>query len=106
MHVWQALYQLSSHDSQKEILNSQIIIVRITKKTQERPKGIQSEVKMETLQLGVVVHAFSPSTQEAEKGGSLSSRPAWSTKQVPGQPGLHRETLSWKTKKKKSIKRI
>jgi hypothetical protein len=24
--------------------------------------------------------------------------PAWSTKWVPGQPGLHRETLSWKTK--------
>jgi hypothetical protein len=37
---------------------------------------------------------------------SVSLRSAWSTKQVPGQPGLHRETLSWKTKKKKSIKRI
>jgi major histocompatibility complex class I len=30
--------------------------------------------------LGVVVHAFNPSTQEAEAGGFLSSRPAWSTK--------------------------
>ncbi len=29
---------------------------------------------------GVVVHAFNPSTQEAEAGGFLSSRPAWSTK--------------------------
>jgi hypothetical protein len=29
---------------------------------------------------GVVVHAFSPSTREAEAGGFLSSRPAWSTK--------------------------
>ena len=29
---------------------------------------------------------------------SVSSGPAWSTKWVPGQPGLHRETLSWKTK--------
>jgi hypothetical protein len=28
---------------------------------------------------GVVVHAFNPSTQEAEAGGFLSSRPAWST---------------------------
>ena len=37
---------------------------------------------------------FNPSAQEAEAGGSLSSRPAWSTKQVPGQPGLHREMLS------------
>jgi hypothetical protein len=51
--------------------------------------------------LGVVVHAFNPSTQEAEAGGFLSSRPAWSTKWIPGQPGLHREILSQKTKKKK-----
>jgi hypothetical protein len=27
----------------------------------------------------VVVHAFNPSTREAEAGGFLSSRPAWST---------------------------
>jgi hypothetical protein len=49
---------------------------------------------------GVVVHAFNSSTQEAEAGGSLSSRPAWSTERVTGQPGLHRETLSRKNKKK------
>jgi hypothetical protein len=36
----------------------------------------------------VVAHAFNPSTWEAEAGGFLSSRPAWSTKWVPGQPGL------------------
>jgi hypothetical protein len=29
---------------------------------------------------GVVAHTFDPSTQEAEAGGFLSSRPAWSTK--------------------------
>jgi hypothetical protein len=28
----------------------------------------------------VVAHAFNPSTQEAEAGGFLSLRPAWSTK--------------------------
>jgi hypothetical protein len=28
---------------------------------------------------GVVVHTFNPSTQEAEAGGFLSLRPAWST---------------------------
>uniref|UniRef100_A0A8C6IAT7 Uncharacterized protein n=1 Tax=Mus spicilegus TaxID=10103 RepID=A0A8C6IAT7_MUSSI len=28
----------------------------------------------------VVAHAFNPSTREAEAGGFLSSRPAWSTK--------------------------
>jgi hypothetical protein len=49
---------------------------------------------------GVVAHAFNPSTWEAEAGGFLSSRPAWSTKWVPGQPGLHRQTLSRKTKTK------
>jgi len=46
-----------------------------------------------------------PSTWEAETGGFLSSRPAWSTECVPGQPGLHRETLSQKTKKKKKKKK-
>jgi hypothetical protein len=52
----------------------------------------------------VVAHAFNPSTWEAEAGRFLSSRPAWSTGRVPGQPGLHRETLSRKTKKKKKKK--
>ena len=33
---------------------------------------------------GMVAHVFNPSTREAEAGGFLSSRPAWSTKWVPG----------------------
>ena len=40
----------------------------------------------------MVVHTFNPSTQEAEASGFLSLRPAFATEQVPGQPGLHRET--------------
>jgi major histocompatibility complex class I len=36
------------------------------------------DVKREVM-LGVVAHAFNPSTREAEAGGFLSSRPAWST---------------------------
>jgi hypothetical protein len=52
----------------------------------------------------VVGHAFNPSTWEAEAGGFLSSSPAWSTEWIPGQPGLHRETLSRKTKNKKNKK--
>jgi hypothetical protein len=39
------------------------------------------------------------STQDTEAGGSLSWRPVWSTGQVSGQPGLHRETLSQEKKK-------
>jgi hypothetical protein len=54
----------------------------------------------------VIVHTFNPSTWEAEVGRFLSSRPPWSTECVPGQPGLHRETLSRKTTKKKKKKRI
>jgi hypothetical protein len=47
----------------------------------------------------VVAHTFYPSTREAEAGGFLSLRPAWSTKRVSGQPGLFRETLAQKTNK-------
>ena len=55
----------------------------------------------------MVTHVFNPSTQEAEAGRFLSSRPAWSTKLVPGQPGLYKETLSRKTKtNKKKIHNI
>jgi hypothetical protein len=52
----------------------------------------------------VVAHAFNPSTPEAKAGGFLSSRPAWSTKWVPGRPGLYRETLSQRTKQNKKPK--
>jgi hypothetical protein len=47
-------------------------------------------------QHNLVVHSFKPSTWEA--GKLLSSRPAWSTEWVPGQPELYRETLSQKNK--------
>jgi hypothetical protein len=51
----------------------------------------------------MVVHTFNPSTLEAETeaGRFLSSRPAWSTELVPGQPGLYRETLSQKREEKR-----
>ena len=47
----------------------------------------------------VGTHAFNPSIPVlgvGDKGKqiSVSSRPAWSTKKAPGQPGIHRETLS------------
>jgi hypothetical protein len=49
-----------------------------------------------------VAHAFNPSTWEAEAGRFLTLRPAWS--RVPGQPGLHRTTLSEKQKQKQKQK--
>jgi hypothetical protein len=49
----------------------------------------------------MVAYTLNPSTPEAEAGESLSSRLAWSTDGVLGQPGLHREGLSQKRKKKK-----
>ena len=59
------------------------------------------EVQGYSCSWAVVAHTFNPSTWEAEAGRFLSSRPASPTEWVPGQPGLHRETLSQKTKKKK-----
>jgi hypothetical protein len=39
----------------------------------------RGRVKKVEAQLGVVAHAFNPSTWEAEAGGFLSLRPTWST---------------------------
>jgi hypothetical protein len=74
-------------------------------KIKQKQKQCKEQYKR-YLKPGVVVHAFNPSTQEAEAGRFLSLRPAWSTKWVPGQHGLYRETLSRKTKKKKKKKDI
>jgi hypothetical protein len=54
---------------------------------------------------GMVAHDFNHSTWEPEASGFLSPRPAWCTEWVPEQPGLHRETLSRKTKTKKKKKK-
>jgi hypothetical protein len=62
------------------------------------------DFKKNTHEPGVVAHAFNPSTWEADASGFLKSSPAWSTEYVPGQPGLHRETLFRKTKKEKNKK--
>jgi hypothetical protein len=39
-----------------------------------------SATRIVSFKLGMVAHTFNPRTREAEAGGSLSSRPAWSTK--------------------------
>jgi hypothetical protein len=50
----------------------------------------------------MVVHAFNPSTREAETGGFLSSRPAWSTKFQDSQGYTEKPCLKKTKKKKKS----
>jgi hypothetical protein len=53
----------------------------------------------------MVAYTLDLSTWEGEAGGYLSSRPAWSTECVPGQPGLHRKTLSKTRQKEKREER-
>jgi hypothetical protein len=48
----------------------------------------------------VVAHAFNPSTREAEAGGFLSSRPAWSTEFQNSQGYTEKPCLKKKKKKK------
>jgi hypothetical protein len=42
----------------------------------------------------MMAYVFNSSTWKAEASNSVSMRPAWSTEQVSGQPGLHGEILS------------
>jgi hypothetical protein len=49
----------------------------------------------------VVAHAFNPSTWEAEAGGFLSSRPAWSTSEFQDSQGYSEKPCFGKNKKQK-----
>jgi hypothetical protein len=55
---------------------------------------------------GVVAHAFNPSTREAEAGGFLSSRPAWSIYKLSSRTArdIQRNPVSKKQKNKKQKK--
>ena len=54
----------------------------------------------------VAVHAFNPSTREAEAGGSLSLTPAWSTRASSRTARTTQRNLSQKPKTKKQINEI
>jgi hypothetical protein len=54
--------------------------VRLCLKTKQKLNSALNADKNVGFWPGVVAHIFNPSTQEAEAGGFLSSRPAWSTK--------------------------
>ena len=57
-------------------------------------------LKIFTYSQAVVAHAFKPSTWEAEAGGFLILRPAWSTEWAPGQPGQPGNPVTEKNFKK------
>jgi hypothetical protein len=85
-----------NQDHRKDRLQSDIVRAGSTRDNQMtggKHKNISNRGRT------VVANAFNPSTREAEAGRFLSSRLAWSTKWVPGKPGLHRETLSRKKQK-------
>jgi hypothetical protein len=67
------------------------LVQETTSWTDPTSQPLRSTIKWD-LMPGRVAHA--------EAGEFVSSRPAWSTKWVPGQPGLYRETLPRRTKKK------
>jgi hypothetical protein len=74
----------------------------------EQPQGQveQGKKRQQLPRSGAVVHTFNPSTQEAEAGGSLHSRPAWSTQWVPGsQDYTHEDPVSNKAKQSKTKQR-
>jgi hypothetical protein len=57
------------------------IVTRLyTLQLYKREKKKRKKKKKKKGSRAVVAHAFNPSTWEAETGGLLSSRPAWSTK--------------------------
>jgi hypothetical protein len=77
------------------VLNETFKIL-IKKQQNKNRKGMEQKADRT-----MVLHICNLSTQEAEAGDSLSSRPAWATERVPGQPGL---TLFQKDKTNKRKK--
>ena len=53
-------------------------------------------------ELVVVAHSFNPSIQEAERQADVCEFEASLVYLIPGQPGIHRETLFHKTNKTKN----
>ena len=97
--IWisEAVFQslIISHNRGKCLSESQTENKQTTKKTKQEQKTKKNKKTIKN------PNTFNPSSRELETGRFLSLWPAWSTKWVPGQPGLYRETLSQKTKQNK-----
>jgi hypothetical protein len=66
---------------------------------------LKKKVQIQSLLwLGVVAHAFNPSTQEAEAGGFLSSRPACLLSEFQDSPGYTEKPCLKKQKQKQTNK--
>jgi hypothetical protein len=72
-------------------------VVRERERERERERARQTNKQKQV----VVVHAFNLRTREAQTGVS-EFEASLPTEKVPGQPELHRETLSLKTKQNKT----
>jgi hypothetical protein len=75
-HVGCVVY---SHTGDEDNLELRIL-KDITENHNQSKCRVGEPIQNRDISLGVVAHAFNPSTREAEAGGFLSSRPAWSTK--------------------------
>lgn len=74
------------------------------------PPHVHGVVHIHTLEMiykpDVLAHYFNPTTWEAEAGGSLSSRSYWSTEWIPGQLGLHRDSLPQNNSKNRTKQKL
>lgn len=85
--AYNGLLSLWTQKNSEELLNIILVSVSSVKSNCNNKKKLKIQA----------VVAYNSRT---EAGGSLSSRPAWSTDLVPVQPGLYREIMSWERKNK------
>jgi hypothetical protein len=84
-------------------LPSSMSLDRLPTEGVAQTKDVSSITSRSGLSRVVVVHAFNPSTREAEAGGFLNSRPAWSTSEFQDSQGYTEKPCLGRKKKKKRL---